>query len=238
MVPTTNRGGARAIRRTAASLLTRFTARFANPALQEELRRLEAGKSEAPLRQLLQLQDRIGEVPTAWRDLGAVAYELVRTRQPRMIVELGSFAGFSACALALALKDHVPGGRLYAVDTWQGDPNTGAYGEQVYQQFLTFRRELGLEDIILPLRMSFAEARSRIPGPIDLLHIDGWHTFRAVRRDFRMYQQQLAPNSRVIFHDVNTFFLGMRLFWLLTSWQHPTALVPYSHGLGVLRWRA
>ncbi len=237
MVPTTIRCGARAIRETACNLLGSFTARLADTALQAELTRLEASKSESPLQQLMRLQDRNGQVPTAWRDLGAIAYELVRSHRPRTVVELGSFGGFSACALALALKDHVPGSRLYAVDTWKGDPHTGAYDEQVYQQFLSFRRELGLEEIIIPLRMTFTEAREQIPNDIDLLHIDGWHTFGAVRRDFRLFQPRLAPQALVLFHDVNTHFLGMRLFWLLASLRHPTALVPYSHGLGVLRWR-
>lgn len=238
MVPTTIRRGARAIRETACNLLGRFTARFADAGVQAELARLEISKSETPLQQLIQRQDRNGQVPTAWRDLGAIAYELVRSHRPRTVVELGSFGGFSTCALALALKEHVPGSRLYAVDTWKGDPHTGNYEEQVYEQFLSFRRELGLDEIIIPLRMTFAEARQQIPHDIDLLHIDGWHTFGAVRRDFRLFQPRLAAEALVLFHDVNAHFLGMRLFWLLASLKHPSALVPYSHGLGVLHWRS
>ena len=147
MVPTTIRRGARAIRRKAAGLLASFTASFADPELQAELTRLEASKSETPLQQLMRWQDRSSRAPTAWRDLGAIAYELVRSHRPRTVVELGSYGGFSTCALGLALKEHVPGSRLYAVDTWKGDPHTGTYDEQVYQQFLAFRRELGLEEI-------------------------------------------------------------------------------------------
>ncbi len=237
MALTTIRGAAKAIRRAANGLLACVTRRFADPGLEAELARLEAGKSEQPIRHLVQLQARIGQAPTAWGELGAVGYELVRSHRPRTIVELGSHGGFSACTLALALKDHVPGGRLYAVDTWKGDFHTGSYDEHVYEQFLAFRRELGLEEIIVPMRMTFAEARDQIPTGIDLLHIDGWHTFGAVRQDFRMFKPRLAPQALVLFHDVDTRFFGMRLFWLLASWKYATALIPYSHGLGVLRWR-
>ncbi len=237
MVSKTIRDRARTIRQHAFNLLNAVTGRISDPGLQAELDWLETIKASNSIKQLEALQDRPGQVPTAWRGLGTFAHALVREQRPKTIVELGSFGGFSACAMALALKEHVPGGRLYAVDTWRGDPDTGAYDERVYEQFMTFRRELGLQEIIIPLRMTFDSARDHIPGLIDLLHIDGWHTFRAVRRDFRLFQPRLAPQALVLFHDVNTYFLGMRLFWLLASLKYPTALVPYSHGLGVLRWR-
>ena len=237
MVSSTIRSGAKAVRRKVFSLLSRLTARQSDPDLQAELQRLDATKTGNSIRRLTDLQERPGQMRTAWSGLGPIAQALVREHQPHTVVELGSCGGFSACALALALKEHVPGGRLYAVDTWNGDPHTGFYDERVYQQFMSFRRELDLEEIIIPLRMSFRAARNQIPGRIDLLHIDGWHTFRAVRQDFRSFQPLLAPHALVLFHDVNTTFLGMRVFWLLASMKYPTATIPYSHGLGVLRWR-
>jgi len=158
------------------------------------------------------------------------------THRPRTVVELGSFGGFSTCALALALKDHVPGGRLYAVDTWTGDPHTGAYDEQIHEQFLALRGNW-----IWKNHHPHAHDLRRSARPdsrdIDLLHIDGWHTFGAARRDFRWFQPRLAPEALVLFHDVNTHFFGMRVFWLLAALRHPTVMIPYAHGLGVLRWR-
>jgi len=72
------------------------------------------------------------------------------------------------------------------------------------------------------------------PGT-ELLHIDGWHKFSAVRADFRLFRRHLNRGALVMFHDVNTVFRGMRLFWKLVSAQYPSYLVPYGHGLGIIR---
>lgn len=206
-----------------------------SPALSTELRGLESRKSDQNIDRLLQLQSGCA-IQSAWHGLGAIGYELAAHLKPRHVVELGSFGGFSTCCLGLALRDHSPGSILHAVDTWQGDPHAGFYSEDVWGQFSRLRSALGLEDVIVPMRMTFEEAAAKISEPIDLLHIDGWHTFQAVRHDLNLFRSKLAPGATVIFHDVNTHFVGMRIFWLWLSLIRPTALVPYSHGLGVARF--
>ena len=74
------------------------------------------------------------------------------------------------------------------------------------------------------------------PG-INLLHIDGWHTYRAVSTDFKQFKPLLAPGAIVMFHDVNApWFRGMRLFWRQISWMYPAVLIPYSSGLGIIQY--
>ena len=152
-------------------------------------------------------------------------------------MELGTFEGFSACAMALALRELGEGGTVQAVDTWQGDPHSVPYdSEEVYQNFLNIRKELGLEDVIVPLRMTFEKASQVIEPGINLLHIDGWHTYRAVSTDFKQFKPLLAPGAIVMFHDVNApWFRGMRLFWRQISWMYPAVLIPYSSGLGIIQ---
>ena len=63
--------------------------------------------------------------------------------------------------MALALRELGEGGTVQAVDTWQGDPHSVPYdSEEVYQNFLNIRKELGLEDVIVPLRMTFRKGKS------------------------------------------------------------------------------
>lgn len=203
--------------------------------LVAELNLLESRKSDRNIDRLLQLHGQC-TIQSAWHGLGSIGYELTAHLRPKHVVELGSFGGFSTCCLGLALRDHSPGATLRAVDTWQGDPHAGFYAEDVWGQFSRLRTELDLEDVIFPMRMTFEEAVTKISEPIDLLHIDGWHTIQAVRHDLNLFRSKLAPGATVIFHDVNTHFFGMRIFWLWLSLMRPTALVPYSHGLGVARF--
>ena len=176
-----------------------------------------------------------GRVDAAWVGLGTIAYELVGEFKPKIIVELGSFTGFSTFAMGLALRDIGAPARLYAVDTWQGDPIMGQFGEEVYETFLDNRRKLGLESIVHPLRMTFERAKNEIKERIDLLHIDGFHSFRAATSDFYMFRPLLSSGALVMFHDVYTYFRGMRLFWALISRRYPSYLIPYSHGLGIIQ---
>lgn len=215
--------------------LGRQATRRLDPALSALVAELNVRGSDAPIRSLTELQDAPGRVATAWRGLGGAGYELVRHFRPRHIVELGSFGGFSACVFGLALRDHVPGGRLTAVDTWTGDAHTGNLDQSVFDQFQQFRNQLGLEGIIEPLRMRFSDAAVKLSGPVNMLHIDGWHTYRAVTRDFALFRPLLAPHAVVLFHDVNAHFTGMRWFWRSIVRQYPAAMIPQSFGLGVLQ---
>jgi predicted O-methyltransferase YrrM len=170
-----------------------------------------------------------------WLGLGTLAYRLVRRYRPKVIVELGTHMGFSALAMSLALRDMNEGGKFYAIDTWKGDEHTSAYGENVYQTFLKRREQLRLNDVIVPLRMTFDEALTQVPSTIDLLHIDGLHTMEAVTHDFATYGPRVKAGGIVLFHDVRTHFTEMRVFWKDLSNRYENHLVPYSHGLGVIR---
>jgi hypothetical protein len=94
--------------------------------LNHEVTRLEWRKSDQNLHDLLEFPEMEN---SSWRGLGSFAFEFVRHNRPRIIVELGSYVGFSAFAMGLALHGSSEGGKLYAVDTWQGDGHMGSYGE-------------------------------------------------------------------------------------------------------------
>jgi predicted O-methyltransferase YrrM len=108
-------------------------------------------------------------------------------------------------------------------------------GRMVYRTFLSRRAHLGLDSVIVPLRMTFDEARYKVPDQIDLLHIDGLHTWEAVNHDFEMYGPLVRPGGLVLFHDVNADFEGMRRFWRMVSGRYVNHMVPYSSGLGIIR---
>ena len=136
--------------------------------------------------------------------------------------------------MGLALK-RLGSGRIYAVDCWEGDEHAGHYGEELYRKFLEERTAFGLEEYVVPMRMFFSEAAGSIDGPVDLLHVDGLHTFRAASDDFRLFRDRLTPGAVVLLHDVyNNEFPGLRVLWKLLSWHYRSYRLNHSSGLGLI----
>ena len=173
--------------------------------------------------------------PSAWFGLAKIGYRLVQTFKPKVVVELGTHVGLSALAMGLALQELGQNGQIYAVDTWQGDEHTGTYGGSIYDTFLQRRDTLGLADTVVPLRMLFDDAFDKIPQPIDLLHIDGLHTWEAVSHDWEKFSPLVRPGGIVMFHDVNSNWVDVKRFWktLKVRFDHYTVL--QSNGLGILQ---
>ena len=171
---------------------------------------------------------------SAWFGLERIGVELVRRFRPKVVVELGTHMGFSALAMGLQLKANGDNARLYAVDTWEGEEHAGRYDESVYRTFLKRRSELELEATVVPLRMRFDEACPQIPTPIDLLHIDGLHTWEAVATDFATFGPLVRPGGLVLFHDVCSSWVDVRRFWDTLRPHYRTHTISHSNGLGIL----
>ncbi len=121
------------------------------------------------------------------------------------------------------------------MDTWEGDDHTGSYGERVYERFREDVHALGLEGHVVPLRMRFEEAARRIDGHVDLLHVNGFHTFRAARADFLLFRDRLSPGAPVLFHDVyNRDFPGLLMLWPWLALRYRTFRFKHGSGLGLL----
>src|ERR1700682_5543314 len=105
-------------RRLAEAILPDRIARSLEPSLRREILGLESLRSDwmsDELREFDELKS------SAWRGLASLGYEVVRHYKPKVVVELGTHMGMSALAIGLAMRDLGEGGKIYAVDTWQGD---------------------------------------------------------------------------------------------------------------------
>lgn len=141
--------------------------------------------------------------PSSWWQHVPVAHWLVEAIQPKTIVELGTHFGVSFFAFCEAAKALSPNSTVYAVDTWEGDAHAGSYGEDVYKQVYShwFTHYRGIGTLV---RSTFDQAGDYFPAAsIDLLHIDGLHTYEAVKHDFESWLPRLKKGSIVLFHDIN-----------------------------------
>ena len=75
--------------------------------------------------------------PDAWIGHIPFAFWIVAAHRPRVLVELGTHSGNSYMALCQAMAQLDLDAACYAVDTWQGDPQAGYYGEDVLSIYET-----------------------------------------------------------------------------------------------------
>ena len=188
---------------------------------------------------VLETPERLSEL-SAWTEHTPFAMWAIDVLRPRVLVELGSHAGVSYCAFTQAVKALGVSSACYAVDTWEGDAHTNkseaAYAGNVYDDLKKHHdpRYAGFSTLV---RSTFeAAVGSFADGSIDLLHIDGYHTYDAVRSDFGTWQAKLSDRAVVLFHDINErgSDFGAWRFWDEVSRRHPSFHFLHGHGLGVL----
>lgn len=175
--------------------------------------------------------------PTGWVPHIPVAATLVYGIKPKVIVELGTHSGNSYFAFCQAVQESGLQAHCYAVDTWHGDAQAGIYDDLVYQQVLKYN-ESNYSNFSKLLRMTFNEAAAQFPDEsIDLLHIDGLHTYEAVAEDYATWSPKVRKGGVIVFHDVcvRSGDYGVWKLWneIKEKNTHTLTLL-HSFGLGVL----
>jgi len=164
------------------------------------------------------------------------AFWLVDVLRPISIVELGTWQGMSYLSFCQAVKAIGYPAVACAVDTWTGDVHAGwlepkdletlrAIHDPKYGSFSTLKVSTfddALDDV---------EDKS-----VDLLHIDGLHTYEAVRHDFETWRPKVSGRGIVLFHDTREFRadFGVHRLWAEVSAGKPHFEFHHGHGLGVL----
>jgi len=174
--------------------------------------------------------------PSAWTGHLPFAFWVTEEARPRIFVELGSHNGTSYLGFCQTVARCGLETRCFAVDTWQGDEHSGFYGEEVFQT-LSGHNNASYVGFSQLLRMTFDDALGYFAdGSVDLLHIDGLHTYEAVKHDFETWLPKLSSRGVVLFHDtmVRERGFGVWQLWAELRERYPAFEFRHSHGLGVL----
>jgi len=134
----------------------------------------------------------------------------IKSERP-VVCEIGVWKGKSSYVLASALKGTK--GVLYCIDPFSGDGDDASkddyqaimrdMNKSLLENFKETMTLYNLSEYIRIIPKLSEQARLNFPeSKIDLLFIDGNHTYEAVKRDYDLYSPLLVSGGVIVLHDV------------------------------------
>jgi len=110
--------------------------------------------------------------------------------------EVGSYVGASTSFLAAAAS--LRQGHVHAVDTWKNDAMEHEPVEDTWQKFVDNTERFRLW--ITAHRGVASQMKDRVPA-VDLLFLDGDHSYEGTLADLRGYVPKIKPGGILAMHD-------------------------------------
>ena len=167
---------------------------------------------------------------SAWKGHLKLADYLVKKYKPNVVVDLGVDYGHSTFSFA------GPGiGNVYGIDWFEGDIHAGlrnTYNIVNDTYNLLYNLNYLPNKNIEFIKGDFNVVAKKFNHKIDILHIDGLHTYEAVKNDFDTWIQKTDYNSIILMHDVISFPNSVGKFF--NEINLPKLYFTHSAGLGVI----
>lgn len=117
-----------------------------------------------------------------------------KMKKGSVIVEVGSHLGATSCMLALGNRNN----KVFCVDTWRND----TMPEGLRDTFGEFQKNIKDFANIIPLRGASEDVSKKFDEKIDLLFIDGDHSYEGVKTDVFSWIPRCRDGAIVVFHDI------------------------------------
>lgn len=162
----------------------------------------------------------------SWKNHITFAQWIVNHKKPEVVVDLGVDYAYSTFCFALPRI-----GKIYGIDSFEGDRHAGP--KNTYNFVNKKKEELGFDHITF-IKGYFDDVAKTWEEPIDILHIDGLHTYDAVKNDYETWNKFVKEDGVILFHDtcVNNPDFGVRR--LFDEIDLPKVNFQLSNGLGVV----
>ncbi len=188
---------------------------------------------------IFEFQKDLPVLEAPWGEHNFFAYDLISNTKPKVVVELGTFKGYSLFSFVQAVKDKNLQTIIHSVDTWIGDKHAGFFGVEIYNTFKGIKDKYYKDINIVIHKMLFDKAVNLFESnSVDILHIDGLHTYEAVKHDFETWFPKVNQKTGIIMlHDVSEIRddFGVYKLWKELKQKYKTTITfEHSHGLGVL----
>jgi predicted O-methyltransferase YrrM len=173
--------------------------------------------------------------------LGHLYYGLTRLYRPQVVVCVGSHRGFAPVCFTLGLVANGAGTCTFIdpglVDRFWHDPATIRHLNQTY----------GLDGRLRHIRKTTQQvvAEASLTDSIDLLYIDGDHSYAGVKYDFDQLGRKVRPGGQILLHDATAVGRGftrweVKRFLEAEVYGHPeyeTFTFRFGAGLALVRKR-
>jgi cephalosporin hydroxylase len=169
--------------------------------------------------------------------------ELVAAERPLVLVEIGTALGGTLFMLAHVAADDA---HVVSIDLRGGLWGGGypAIRKPLYRSFARPAQRIDLLRADSHDPATLQRLRDLLSGrPVDVLFVDGDHSYDGVRRDFEVYAPLVRPGGLVAFHDIvqGGEDIGVPRFWeeLEARYEETRRFVAdetqRTRGIGVLR---
>ena len=123
---------------------------------------------------------------------GSLLYAIILAQKPARALEIGTLAGYSACCIALAMKD-AEWGHLTAIDT-------EGYKVKVDTARANIKKA-GLENYVRVRKVNSNSFFARNHDYFDFIHVDGDHSREQCLADMRNAWQWMSDDAVLMLHD-------------------------------------